>query len=96
MTATRKYQPEELLTQLKRKLTGRASQIWLQVDNDMLPLSETDLPLAARIAASYHNQICYNAPPDDGWRAETDFMEARAEERISASLSEDSDPDRFE
>ena len=90
LTATRHYQPEELHARLAGIL-ARDQIAWLQVENETLQLSDGDLPLAARVAASYHNQICYNAAPDDGWHDETRAMEAQAEQNYMALLSDNSD-----
>ena len=94
MTATRQYTPEELHVRL---VTVRSwdQQAWLQVENEKLLLTEGDLSLAARVSASYHNQLCYNAPDDDGWNAETAAMEAEAEERQAAPPSDNSDTEVF-
>lgn len=90
MSAAGRCHPCRLLARL-RSLSARDQQIWLQVENEMHALAPCELSLAAEIAASYHNQICYNVPPDDGWQEETEAMEARAEAHMLAPDSDASD-----
>jgi hypothetical protein len=87
LTATRHYQAEELYARLA-SILARDQVAWLQVENETLLLGDGDLPLAARVSASYHNQICYNAPEPDGWQEETEAMEAEAQERLAAEPSD--------
>lgn len=87
MSATRHYTPEELHARLVT-IKSWDQQAWLQVENETLLLGDGDLPLAARVSASYHNQICYNAPEPDGWQEETEAMEAEAQERLAAEPSD--------
>ena len=82
MSATRRYYPEELQHRADILMKNN-QQIFLQVENEMHRLDAADLPLAVAVAASYHNQICYNIPPEDGWNEETKMMEARAHARVN-------------
>jgi hypothetical protein len=82
MSATRRYYPEELQHRADI-LIKNDQQLYLQVENEMHRLSAADVPLAVTIVASYHNQICYNIPPEDGWNEETCMMEARARARMT-------------
>jgi hypothetical protein len=63
--------------------------VYLTVENDSICLGEQDLRLAAVVAASYHNQICYNIPADDFWEEETAQMEAAAKAHMDAPSSDD-------
>ena len=75
--ATRRYLPEEL--QRRAEVLLRAGQqVFLEVEGERIALGSGDLPLAAAVAASYHNQICYNAPPPDFWNEDTAILEASA------------------
>ena len=88
MYATRTYQPEELEARVKRLL--RAGQpIFLQVESHKIPLHPADIPLAVAIAASYHNQLCYNAPSPDSWNEDTARLEANAKAHMEAPDSPD-------
>ena len=87
MSATRHYTPEEL--QRRAELLAKNRQLlFLQVENNLHPVELAEIPFAAVIAASYHNQISYNAPLDDGWAAETHVMEKNARENM---VNEDCD-----
>jgi hypothetical protein len=88
MTSTRHYQPEELLTRAQN-LTAAGHPIWLSVENEQLLVWPVELRLATHLAASYHNQIAYNVPVDDGFIAETHYMEQRAQEHMEAPDDDD-------
>lgn len=79
LSATRKYFPEELYETMDR-LAKNDQTLFLQVENEFIRVNPQEIGLAAALVASYHNQIAYNAPPDDGWDEETRDMEARAAE----------------
>lgn len=89
MAATRRYPPDEVINLLAR-LDGRGQQIWIRVENTNIPVGLHEVRLAAEMATAYHNAICYNAPPDDGWQEETEAMEERALQHMLAPLSDDS------
>lgn len=72
-------------------------QIFLQVENEFHPLKKVEIPLAAAIASSYHNQVCHNIPADDGWNAETERMEALAQAHmLDSGATDESDGDTQE
>ena len=86
--ATRKYQPEELQERADRFL--RAGQpVFLEVEAHKIPLKAGDTPLAAAVAASYHNQVCCNAPSPDSWDEDTANLEAQARAHMDAASSPD-------
>lgn len=91
MSATRRYHPEELQRRADL-LMKNDKQVFIQVENEFHKLAAAEIPLAAAICASYHNQVCYNLPPDDGWDAETRSMEAAAMD-FSGYLVEEADMD---
>jgi hypothetical protein len=81
--ATRKYQPEELWERAERLF--RAGQpVFLEVEAQRIPLKMYDMPLAAAVAAAYHNQVSYNAPSPDSWDEDTAISEARAQAHMDA------------
>ena len=80
LRATRKYFPEEIEDQMDMLRRGQ-QPLYLQVENERLRLSEVEFRLAAAVAVSYHNQIAYNAPPQDEWGEETIGMEEAARAR---------------
>ena len=80
LSATRKYRPEEVWEMLDRLVKADQS-LFIRVENEYLRVNHNEIDLAAAIVASYHNQLAYNAPPDDGWREETEEMEAAARAR---------------
>lgn len=90
MHATRRYLGEQILARLQT-LASRQQQLSLRIENILIPLAPADLRLAAEAAAAYHNQICYNIPPDDGWMHETAQMEQAAEQHMLDPPSDDSD-----
>ena len=92
MSATEHCHSDRLCERLM-SLAARNQLLWLQVENQMHALYPPELRLAAEIAASYHNQICHNVPPDDGWQEETEAMEQRAEMHMLAPDSDASDGD---
>ena len=73
------------------QMFNTGQQIWLTVENERHLLTLQDIPLACRIAASYHNQVAYAVPPDDGFAAETEWMERQALLHMEASSSDDED-----
>jgi len=91
MTATHRYFPDELENRVNN-LADAGNLIWLSVENERHVLVEQEFPLACRLAASYHNQLAYNAPPDDGFDEETLQMEQQAQQHMEA-LSSDEDAD---
>ncbi len=88
MMATRRYVPDDL-EHRARNLVRAGHLIWLSVENERHVVTEDELPLACRLAASYHNQLAYNVPPDDGFDAETQRMEALAQLHMEAPSSDD-------
>ncbi len=88
MTATRQYFPEELETRA-RNLMEAGHLIWLSVENDRHLVTEGELPFACRLAASYHNQLAYNTPPEDGFNEESRIMEQMAQRHMEAPSSDD-------
>lgn len=88
LSSTRTYDPDILLRRATR-LIKNGQPVYLTVENDSICLGEQDLRLAAVVAASYHNQICYNIPSNDFWDEETQQMEAAAKAHMDASSSGD-------
>ena len=88
MTATRRYFPDELESRVN-SLAGAGHLIWLSVENERHLVTEQEFPFACRLAASYHNQLAYNTPPDDGFDEETRQMENQAQQHMEAPLSDD-------
>jgi len=88
--ATRHYVGSDILWRLQ-SLANRNQPLFLQVENVRIPLARGDLRLAAEASAAYHNEICYNVPPDDGWADETARMEHDAEQHMRDPPSDESD-----
>ena len=63
--------------------------MWLTIEDERHLLAAADLPLACRVAASYHNQVVYDGPADDGFADETEWMERRAQAHMEAPSSDD-------
>jgi hypothetical protein len=89
MSSTRLYYPEQMWGVVYR-LHRNGAPLFLQVENQLIPLGPQDLRLAVSVAVAYHNQIAYNVPPPDGWAEETARMEETALRHMEASSSEDS------
>lgn len=70
-------------------LLRAGQQVFLEVEGERIALGAADLPLASAVASSYHNQICYNAPPPDSWNEETAIMEANARAHMEEPTSPD-------
>jgi hypothetical protein len=92
MSATKRYEPCELQRRAD-KLLQNNQRLFLQVENEFHPLKPVEIPLAAALAASYHNQVCHNIPQDDGWNAETQLMESMAQAHMDAGMTDESDGD---
>ena len=88
--ATRRYTWDEIHWRLQ-SLANRRQLLWIQVENTVIGLGGGDLRLAAELSAAYHNEISYNAPPDDGWADETARMQEAAEQHMRDPPSDDSD-----
>ena len=88
--STTRYTGMSILWRLQ-SLCNRHQPLYMEVENTRHLLRPCELRLAAEMAASYHNQICYNLPPDDGWADETACMEEAAEQHMHDPLSDDSD-----
>ena len=90
--ATRRYQPEELQRRAEGLLRA-GQQVFLEVEGERIALGSGDLPLAAAVAASYHNQISYNVPSPDSWNEDTAILEANARAHMeSPPTPDDGDP----
>jgi len=62
---------------------------WLKMDGKFVMIcSESSLKLACEVVTTYHNSICYNIPPDDGFSAETTRMETAARAHMEAPNSD--------
>ena len=88
MYSTRRYEPEELQQRAER-LIKHGQMLFLRVENHDIGLAVDDIPLAAAVVASYHNQICYNIPKYDQWNEETAIMEDNAKAHMEDPSSED-------
>ena len=88
MSSTRRYEPEELQRRAV-KLMQNQQPLFLRIENHNIYLTPGDINLASAVAASYHNQICYNIPADDFWEEETAQMEAAAKAHMDAPSSDD-------
>lgn len=86
--STRRYEPEELQERAER-LFKNGQRLFLRVENHYITLAECDIPLASAVAASYHNQICYNIPSEDYWINETSAMEDIAKAHMEDPISDD-------
>jgi hypothetical protein len=84
--ATKRYFPEELEERVSRLIRAR-QPVYLEVEAHRIALTEADVHLAAAVASSYHNQVCYNAPSPDSWDEDTAMLEARAREHMEAPSS---------
>lgn len=61
--------------------------LWMQVDSEYVRLYGTaELWLACRLAVIHHNSLDCNAPPDDGWYAETAAMEAQSRSQCKGGV----------
>ena len=94
MSSTRHYTLEQL-EQKTSRFMRLGHQVWLSVENELHRVTTQELSFACMLAASYHNQIAYNVPPDDGFQAETRQMEQSAMNHMEAPLSDD-DHEQFE
>lgn len=88
LRSTTRYLPEQVEA-LARRIVGHP--LSLMVDNERVAIPDGCLPFAAALVASYHNQTCYNLPPEDGSAAETAAMERAAAEHMQAQDSDFSD-----
>ena len=77
------------------QLSGTGHQIWISVENERHIVTFEELHIACFLAASYHNQIACNVPPDDGFQAETRRMELSAQHHMELPSS-DEEQQQFE
>jgi hypothetical protein len=88
LSSTRHYHPEEVEAK-RRRHTGPH---WLTVEGTHIPLdSPDDMSLACRAVSAYHNYVAYNVPPDDGFAREVLVLEAKWQQHMEESSSDEED-----